>query len=75
MKNRLALVDCAGQDIHDGRTNEVADKGMLGLVEQFNRGAHLDHSAVIHNNNLVGKGQCFYLVMCDINHGHTDLLV
>jgi len=37
MKNRLALVDCAGQDIHAGRTNEVADKGMLGLVEQFNR--------------------------------------
>ena len=45
------------------------------IFKQFLRRAQLNNLAAIHDNNLVGKGQGFDLIMGDINHGRTQLIV
>ncbi len=70
---RLASAHRGRHDVHAGRTDEISDKGMLGLVEQFRRRAALHHAAVMHDDDGIGKGQRLGLVMGDVDHREIEL--
>ena len=53
----------------------MADKGVGGALEEFLRRSGLNHFAVRHDNDLVGKCQGFGLVVGDVNHGDVELAV
>ena len=72
---RLAAAHLGRHDVHAGRADEIADKSMRGLVEQFGRRAALHHAAVMHHHHGIGEGQRLGLVVGDIDHGQVELAV
>ncbi len=70
-KGRGAL-DPAGQHVHAGRADEVADEGVRGTLEQLLRRAGLHHRAVVHDHDLVGEGQRLGLVVGHVDHGDVE---
>ena len=64
--------DVCRYQIHPRRANEVADEGVLRLLEQPCRSRDLQHAAVLHHDDLVGKGQCFDLIVRDIDHQQVE---
>ena len=72
---RLVSAHLGRHDVHAGRADEVADKGVRRLVEQFGRRAALHHAAVMHDDHLFGKGQRLGLVVGDVDHRQVELAV
>ncbi len=68
----LAALHLGRHDVHAGRSDEIADEGMRGPVEQFRRRAALHHAAVMHHHHGVGEGQRFGLVVGDIDHRQVE---
>ena len=67
--------DCRIHQIHTGRADEITHKGMGRGFKQLFRRAHLHHTAVIHDNNLIGEGERLGLVVGDVDHGMAKLAV
>jgi hypothetical protein len=67
--------DLAGDHIHAGRADKVADKGMGRLVEQLFGRSDLDDFALVHHHNFVGESQRLGLVVCHVDHGVAELAV
>ncbi len=60
--------------VHDvGVTDEVGDKGVLGLVVDVLGGADLLHLAAVHDDDGVGHGQGLFLVVGDVDEGDVHL--
>ena len=69
---RRRALDLGRQDIHAGRADEVADEGMGGAFEELLRRAHLHHGAVVHDDDLVGKGERLNLVVGHVDHRYIE---
>ena len=69
---RRRALDLGRQDIHAGRADEVADEGMRGAFEELLRRAHLHHGAVVHDDDLVGEGERFGLVVGHVDHRDVE---
>ena len=63
------------QKVHARAADEIADEGVRRVFEEFLRRAELDDLAFDHDRNLVGEGQCFGLIMGDVDQGERELLV
>ena len=61
--------------VHARRANEIAHKRVLRLREQFGGRADLHDLAGVHDDDLVGEGQRFGLVVGDVDHGRAAAAV
>ena len=74
-EDRGAVAELAGQHVHAGRADEVADEGVRRALEEIDRRADLHHLALVHHHDLVGEGQRLGLVVGDVDHRDADLLL
>ena len=73
--HRLLTFDLRVEQVHAGRADEIADKGMARPLEQFLGRPGLDDAAFVHHHDLVGKGQRVGLVMGNVDHCMPELPV
>ena len=62
-------------EIHARAADEVADEGVVRPLEQRFRPALLHHLAFGHDDDLIGKGQRFHLIVRHVDQRELQLLV
>ena len=55
-------------------TDEIRYEGIFRLVVDLLRGTHLLDITLVHDNNGIGHGQRFLLIMGDIDKGDAKLI-
>ena len=72
---RLAAAEVGRQHIHARRADEIADESVLRALEEIDRRADLHNLALMHDHDLVGKGQCLGLIVSYVDHGGANPLM
>ena len=70
--NKLIADHDAVDDV--GVSDEVCNESILRLIVDLFRRADLLNVALVHNNDGIGHGQSFFLVMSDIDECDAELI-
>ncbi|CAM5183264.1 hypothetical protein CDEN61S_04238 [Castellaniella denitrificans] len=63
------------QQVHAGRTDEMAHEGVARALEQLLGRALLDHAAARHHQDLVGEGHGLDLVVGDVDQRQAQFVM
>ena len=55
-------------------SDKVCYKSILWLIVDIFRRTHLLNIALIHNNNRIGHGKGFFLIVSDVDEGNTKFI-
>ena len=58
-----------------GFPDKACNKTVFRFIVDIYRRTDLLDFAIIHDNDRVRHGQCFFLVMCDIDKGNSNFLL
>ena len=72
---RILALKGAGQKIHAGTSDKIADEFVPGIFEKLLRCADLNDFTFVHEDHLIREGQGFHLVVGDIDHRQFELFV
>src|SRR3546814_2634692 len=61
--------------VHVRRTDKASDKEVIGSIVKIEWPAALLDNAVAHDQDLIGHGHCFDLVVRDVYRGGTQALM
>src|SRR5579883_3378409 len=73
--NAAIAADAALDHVHRRRTDEARDEYIVGAIVQFERHADLLDQAIVHDDDLIGHGHGFDLIVGDVHRRRLQALM